>query len=554
MADRGEELLQNRAEKLARLRQRGIDPYPARFPRTHSLNEAVAALKASEPSGDEAKSVAVAGRITSVRRMGKAAFLDIQDGTGRLQAHLRRDILGDGYGLLADLDLGDHLGIEGPLVRTRTGEPTVEAHRITMLSKATRPPPEKWHGLRDVEQRFRQREVDLLSNDEVRARFVLRSRLVEKIRRFLGGRGFIEVETPVLVPVAAGGMARPFVTQHNALSRTLYLRIATELYLKRCIIGGLDRVFEIGRVFRNEGLDFNHNPEYTLLESYQAYADYQDTMEMVETMVSSAARSLLRTTRVTWDGTPIDFRAPWRRLNLRKAIIDCSGIDIEEHADTASLAAAMRALGIAVTQEVSWGRMVDKLLSEKVEPTLVQPTFLVDYPVEMSPLAKRKSDDPRYVERFEAFAGGMEIANAFSELNDPAEQRRRFLDQEELRKLHGGEDFDRLDEAFLDALEHGMPPTGGLGMGIDRLAMLFSGQPTIREVILFPHLSLSQEEVFREVDKIVALQHGAVVDGESAAQEHLSRLTDLVWDGLSDEIRERITREEIRSRVEAYRG
>lgn len=551
MADRGEELLHNRAEKLARLRQRGIDPYPARFPRTHTLKEAAASLKATESSGDGARPVAVAGRITSVRRMGKAGFVDLQDGTGRLQAHLRRDVLGDDYGLLADLDLGDHVGVQGPLLRTRTGEPTVEAHRVTVLSKAMRPPPEKWHGLRDVEQRFRQREVDLLSNDEVRARFVLRSRLVEKIRRFLGGRGFIEVETPVLVPVAAGGMARPFVTQHNALSRTLYLRIATELYLKRCIIGGLDRVFEIGRVFRNEGLDYDHNPEYTLLESYQAYADYEDTMELVETMVSSAARSLLRTERVRWNGTVIDVSVPWRRLNLRKAILDCSGIDIDEQADTASLASRMRALNIPVTQEVSWGRLVDKLLSDKVEPTLVQPTFLVDYPVEMSPLAKRKPDDPRYVERFEAFAGGMEIANAFSELNDPVEQRRRFLEQEELRKLHGDEEFDRMDEAFLDALEHGMPPTGGLGMGIDRLAMLFSGQPTIREVVLFPHLSLSQDEVFREVDQAIRELVGSEPSGTGAKAEAVAARC---AERLPEELRSRITDAEIRSRVEAILG
>jgi lysyl-tRNA synthetase class 2 len=555
VADRGEELLRNRAEKLDRLRRLGIDPYPARYRRTHTMTDALRALRAAERSGQEPARVSIAGRIASVRRMGKAAFLDLQDGTGRMQAHLRRDILGDDYDLLKSLDLADHLGVEGPLLRTNSGEATVEAHRITLLSKALRPPPEKRHGLRDVEQRLRQREVDLLSNDDVRARFVLRSRLVEKIRKFLGGRGFIEVETPVLVPVAAGAMAQPFVTHHNALSRTLYLRIATELYLKRCIIGGLDKVFEIGRVFRNEGLDAYHNPEYTLLESYEAYADYQETMEMVEIMVSGAARSLHHTTRVPWNGAVIDFRAPWRRLNLREALLERSGIDIEEYANVSSLAPRMHALGIEVTQEVSWGRLVDKLLSNTVEPTLIQPTFLVDYPVEMSPLAKRKQDDPRYVERFEAFAGGMELANAFSELNDPQEQRLRFTEQEGLRKQHGNEDFDRLDEAFLLAMEHGMPPTGGLGMGIDRLAMLFSGQSTIREVVLFPHLSLSQDEVFREADKHIALHRAALgIETEHTGEQDLSRLAELVWNDLADEIRERITREEIRSRVEAYNG
>jgi lysyl-tRNA synthetase class 2 len=477
--------------------------------------------------------------------MGQAAFVDLWDGSGKLQAHLRRDLLGEGYGLIKELDLGDFLGVQGPLFRTRTGEATVEAQSVTLLSKALRPPPEKWHGLKDVEQRYRQREVDLLSSEEVRRQFILRSRTVGAVRRFLTGRGFMEVETPILLPVAAGAMARPFVTQHNALDRTLYLRIATELYLKRCVIGGLDRVFEIGRVFRNEGLDARHNPEYTLLECYQAYADYRDVMELVEEMVSNCAQEVLGTTELPWGEQVIDLRPPWPRRDLRQAILEHSSIDIEAHPEAPALARQMRSLGIQVTQEASWGRLVDKLLSETVEPALVQPAFLVDYPREMSPLAKEKREDPRYVERFEAFAGGMELANAFTELNDPQEQRRRFVQQEEMRRLHGDEEFDRLDEEFLLAMEYGMPPTGGLGVGMDRLAMLLTGKSSIREVLLFPHLSWSQTELFRAIDQQIQAASGeAPVDPAALVERVKARL--------SPEVLARTTDAELESRVEGF--
>ncbi len=547
MVDRREEQVQVRRQKLLRLRDAGVDPYPPRFPRTHTTAAALRELKAVEDEGDpgaRSPAVAVAGRVMAQRVMGRTAFLDLRDGAGRLQVQMRRDLLGDAYGLLKDLDLGDILGVEGPVFRTRTGEATVEAHRVMLLSKALRPPPEKWHGLRDVEQRFRQREADLLSNDEVRERFLLRSRVVDAVRRFLVGRGFVEVETPMLVPVPAGAMAQPFVTSHSALDRTLYLRIAIELYLKRCIVGGLERVFEIGRVFRNEGLDADHNPEYTLLESYEAYADYADVMRMVEEMVSTVAQEVLGTTTITWKGQTIELRPPWPRIDLRTALLEHSGVDIAELRDAAALAQRMRELGVPVTQEVSWGRLVDKLLSDKVEPTLVQPAFLVDYPVEMSPLAKTKPDDPTCVERFEAFMGGMEIANAFTELNDPLEQRRRFNEQEELRRRHGDEDFDRLDEDFLTALEYGMPPTGGLGIGIDRLVMVLSGQPSIREVLLFPHLSWSQEELFRAVDQQVAAieADGLPVD----------TLVERVKAALPRELQARITEDQLRSRVATF--
>lgn len=540
-----DEFFQVRSEKLDRLRQQGIDPYPARYQRTHTIKKALVLLAKREANESPAQGrpVSIAGRVTGIRNMGKAAFLDIRDGTGQIQGHLQSDVLGSDFDLLKELDLGDFLGVRGKLIRTRRGEPSVAAQSITLLGKALRPPPEKWHGLQDVQQRFRQREVDLMSNQEVRERFILRSKVVEGIRRFLNNRDFIEVETPILLAVAAGGVAQPFSTEHNALSRTLYLRIATELHLKRCIIGGLDRIFEIGRIFRNEGLDARHNPEFTTLESYQAYSDYNEVMEMVETLVSSLATDLLGGTKIEIGSTTVDLKPPWKRLSLREAILTYAGLDIEEYPDAQSLAAQMRERNVAVTQEDSWGRLVDKLLGDKVEPNLVQPTFLIDYPVEMTPLAKRIPGNPRYVERFEGFINGMEVCNAYSELNDPVEQRRRFEEQEELRKAHGGEDFDRLDEEFLTAVEYGMPPTGGLGMGIDRLMMLLSGQSTIREVVLFPHLSWSQEDIFREVDRRVQeiRAEDAVISSESLYQRLDSELP--------NEVRSRIADGELRSRI-----
>ncbi len=541
-----DEFFQVRSEKLERLRQQGIDPYPARYKRTHTIKKVLELLakRESKPTDTEGRPVSITGRVIAVRNMGKAAFLDIRDGTGQIQGYLQRDVLGDGYDLLKDLDLGDFLGVYGKLTRTRRGEPSVSAQSITLLGKALRPPPEKWRGLQDVQQRFRQREVDLLSNQGVRERFILRSKVVEGIRRFLSNRDFIEVETPILLAVAAGGVAQPLTTQHNALSRTLYLRIATELHLKRCIIGGLDRVFEIGRIFRNEGLDARHNPEFTTLESYQAYTDYNEVMEMVEEMVSTLAMDNLGATQIQVGETSIELKPSWKRLSLREAIITYAGLDIEEYPDAQSLAAQMRERNVAVTQEDSWGRLVDKLLGDKVEPNLIQPTFLMDYPVEMTPLAKRIPGNPRYVERFEGFINGMEVCNAYSELNDPVEQRLRFEEQEELRKDHDGEDFDRLDEEFLTAIEYGMPPTGGLGMGIDRLMMMLSGQTTIREVVLFPHLSWSQEDIFREVDRRI----------QDMRSEDPSITNDTLFNRLSSElpgeVRSRVADGELRSRIE----
>jgi len=492
MARKGGDLLFSRREKFQRLKSRGIDPFPNGYRRTHTIGEAIEAFRLQESrEGSQTRTapVAIAGRIMALRGMGRATFLNIQDASGGVQVHLRRDVLEEDYQLARDLDLGDFLGAQGPLFLTHTGEVTLEANRLVFLAKSLRPLPEKWHGLSDVEMRHRQRYLDLITNQETRRNFRVRSQIISAMRRFLDSQGFIEVETPVLVPVAAGAMAQPFSTHHNALDRDLYLRIATELYLKRLIVGGLDKVYEIGRVFRNEGIDQDHNPEFTLLESYEAYADYKDVMVMVERMVSTVALEVLGTTKVKFGENTIDFAPPWQRLSLREEVHRCTGIDFQEFPDSSVLEDKMRDMGIPVDARSSRGRLIDKLVTFGVEPQLVQPTFLLDYPLEMSPLAKQRLDDHSLVERFEGFAGGMEIANAFSELNDPDEQRRRFLEQEELRrKMKLQEDTDRLDEDYLLALEYGMPPTGGLGMGVDRLAMLLTGQTSIREVILFPQL------------------------------------------------------------------
>ena len=485
------ELFQVRLEKLERIRQRGIEPYPHNYERTHTsaqAEELFAQAEAEQPENARTESVSVAGRIVAFRGMGRASFADLLDGDGHVQVMFRRNSLPDTYEMLDDLDIGDWLGVKGPLFRTRTGQMTVEAQEFTLLCKSLRSLPEKWHGLQDVEIRFRQRYLDLIANPEARRVAVMRSRIVSAIRRFMDGRGFIEVETPTLVPIAAGGMAHPFITHHNMLGSDLYLRIATELHLKRLIVGGLERVYEIGKIFRNEGLDLTHNPEFTSMESYEAFADYNDVMEMVEQMVYGVAQEVLGTAIVEFDGERIDFTPPWPRLSLREQIEHHSGIDFLEHPDIESMKSVMAEIGIDVSHQMSWPGLMDKLISSRVEDTLRQPCFLVDYPVGMSPLAKKKADSPLLVERFEGFVAGMEICNAFTELNDPVDQRQRFEEQETLRTQFAGEETDRLDEDFLVAIEHGMPPTGGLGIGIDRLTMLFSGHKTIREVVLFPQM------------------------------------------------------------------
>ena len=483
--------MENRVTKLARIRANGLDPYPARFHRTFDSATATALfeeLEETDPPDERLQNVSLAGRITSMRTMGKAAFLDLQDASGSIQALLRQNNLEDGFDLLKDLDIGDHLGVRGNLIRTRTGQVTIDALELTVTAKGMRPLPEKYHGLRDVETRYRQRYLDLIANqEEVMPVFVLRSKVGRGIRRFLDDRGFLEVDTPILVPVASGAHAKPFVTHHNALDQQLYLRIATELYLKRLIIGGFDKVYEIGRVFRNEGIDQDHNPEFTLLESYEAYADYNDIMEMVEQMVSTIAIEVNGSTKVAIGDDVIDFAPPWQRVSLREELEKRSGIDLESYNDDA-LRQKAGEVGIDTKVLESRGRLIDKLLSTFVEPHLIQPTFVLDYPEEMSPLAKAKPDSPGYVERFEAFAFGMEIANSYSELNDPKVQRERFEAQAQIQRLYENEEVDRQDDDFLIAMEYGMPPTGGLGIGIDRLVMLLVGQSSIRDVLLFPQM------------------------------------------------------------------
>ena len=385
-------LVRARLEKLERLRARGVDPYPSSYRRTHTARQARDLFESLDPSDADRRTgpVSVAGRITALRRMGRATFVDLLDGSGTIQVLFRKNALPDSYDVLPDLDIGDWLGVTGPVFNTRTGQTSVDAQDFSLLCKSMRPLPEKWHGLTDVEARFRQRYLDLISNDEARRVAVLRARTVSALRRWMDGRGFLEVETPVLVPVAAGAMAHPFVTHHNALDRDLYLRIAHELYLKRLIVGGLEKVYEIGKVFRNEGVDLEHNPEFTMMESYEAYADYGDVMRMVEELVSDLARELLGTTVVELDGEPIDLAPPWARVSLREEAIRQTGIDFLQHTTVGSLQAEMEAAGIDVTRQSSWGGLVDKLISTSVEPTLTQPTFLVDYPVATSPLAKRK--------------------------------------------------------------------------------------------------------------------------------------------------------------------
>jgi lysyl-tRNA synthetase class 2 len=479
-----DELIAQRKEKLERLRAAGIDPYPPRFNRTHTATEAAQLT----PEEGEGPSVTVAGRVTAMRGMGKASFLDLRDGTGRIQAYAKTENIGaESYAMLKDIDLGDFLGVTGHLFRTKTGEPTVEVSEYTVLAKSLRPPPEKWHGLQDVEARYRQRYLDLMANPDVRRIFEIRSGVISGIRRYLDNRGYIEVETPVLQSVAGGAAARPFTTHHNTLDRDFHLRISLELYLKRLVIGGFDRVYELGRIFRNEGVSTKYNPEFTMLESYEAYADYNDVMAMVEEMVFGIANDLLGTPHVQNGDDIIDFTPPWPRLPLAQAVKERCGVDIERLRDTGELARATADSGVHVEPAWARGKLIDELVTAHVEPYLVQPTFLVDYPIELSPLAKRKPGADHLVERFEVFICGREAGNAYTELNDPIDQRERFVEQALLRAA-GDDEAEVVDEDFLVALEHGMPPAGGLGIGIDRLVMAIAGVSSIREVILFPAL------------------------------------------------------------------
>ena len=487
MPSKFEDINEQRKQKVERLRTSGVDPYPHRFEQTHTAQDVVKQLEAQESSQAKATPVSVAGRIMALRKMGKASFIDIRDGSGKIQLLIQTGNFNEAeLAVFKELDIGDIIGVKGTVLRTRTGEPTITVTGFTLLSKSLRPLPEKWHGLSDIEIRYRQRYIDLIANAEVKDFFKMRTKIVTAMRQFLDGRGFIEVETPVLQSAAGGALAAPFITHHNALDRDLFLRIATELHLKRLIVGGFDKVYEIGRTFRNEGIDTEHNPEFTMLESYEAYADYTDVMAMVEQMISFIAQQVLGTTDVKFADNVVKLAPPWRRVTLRDAIKEYTSIDFVVYPTAEGLREKMRSMKMDVDPQKNWPKLVDELL-KNIRPKFIQPTFVYDYPVSMSPLAKNKPGEDRVVERFQFYYGALEGGNAYSELNDPVLQRQRFVEQ--MQERHGS-DAEKwtIDEDFLTALEYGMPPTGGLGIGIDRLVMLLTNQPSIRDVILFPQL------------------------------------------------------------------
>jgi lysyl-tRNA synthetase class 2 len=476
-------LLAERRAKLERWREAGIEPFPHSFPGREPIAGVRAAHEGLEDGEETESRHTIAGRVMARRGHGKAAFIDLRDGTGQIQLHSREDVVGEeAHARLLEVDLGDFIGVEGVAFKSRRGELSLRVETWIPLAKSLRPLPDKHSGLSDVETRFRHRELDLIANPEVLERFKIRAATIAEVRRWLDERGFIEVETPVLQPIYGGALARPFTTHHNALDRDLYLRIATELYLKRCVIGGIERVYELGKDFRNEGISPKHNPEFTMIEWYEAYADYEDAARRLEELVATVAEKVLGKAEIERDGRSIDLSPPWHRITMREAILEHTGVDLDERPSREELATAA---GAEASDDAGWGKLVDQLFSKRVEPQLIEPTFIIDYPVELSPFAKRHRSKEGLVERWEAFMGGVEIANAFTELNDPDEQRRRFAQQAE--ELHRGDaDAQPHDEEFLRALEQGMPPTAGVGLGIDRLVMMLTGAPTLREVVLFP--------------------------------------------------------------------
>ena len=505
-----EELVQTRLEKLQRIREMGKDPFAIEQYERHASikldgreesvepfsSHMIAAFEEHEPKDESAAPVEinarVAGRVVSLRLMGKAAFAHIQDGKGRIQIYLKQDELGEDYELVRLLDLGDFIGADGFVFRTRTGEVTIHAKAITMLAKSIRPIPfgkekgeQHWYGLQDVEQRYRQRHVDLITNHDSRDTFEKRSRIIRAIREFYDNRGYLEVETPVLQLVAGGAAAKPFLTYHNALEHEFKLRISLELYLKRLIVAGFERVYEMGRVFRNEGLSPRHSPEYTLLESYEAYAQLEDVMDLVEELFRHICRTIYGTTSFEYQGETIDLAGPWRRLPMLAGIEQYAGVKPEAFATLESALEAMRGLGLPTENEHMVGGIIEKIHERFTQPNLTQPTFITDFPIETSPLAKKSPDDPSLTRRFETYFAKQETANAFSEINDPLDQRERFEEQMKMRAA-GDEEAHPMDEDFLHALEYGMPPTGGLGIGIDRLVMVFCNETNLRDVILFP--------------------------------------------------------------------
>ncbi len=486
---RGDQELE-RVSKMNAIRDLGVDPYGTRFERSHNTMTLKEQYSSLETGQEGTGVVAVAGRIVSVRSHGKTSFVNLSDVYGSVQVYFRKDVLGDdGFALLKNCDLGDIIGVSGNMFRTKTGELTVGASSLTFLSKSLHPMPEKWHGLKDVEIRYRQRYIDLIAEEDSRNTFIKRSLMIAAIRNYLNSNGFYEVETPCMSNIAGGAAARPFVTHHNALDVDLYLRIATELHLKRCIVGGLEKVYELGRLFRNEGVSTKHNPEFTTIEIYEAYSDYHGMMALVENIISAVAQRLGSGDVITYQGKEICIKTPFERLTMNDAFLKYGGVSLADLRDASKAPEIAAKLKLPYKPGEEVGHFIEKVFDAVVETNLQQPVFIIDYPVEISPLAKKKKEDPLLTDRFELFINGFEVANAFSEINDPLDQRERFEYQMKL-KDHGDEEAHPLDEDFLCALEYGMPPTGGIGIGIDRLAMLFTDSSSIRDVILFPAMKL----------------------------------------------------------------
>ncbi|RNB77830.1 lysine--tRNA ligase [Brevibacillus nitrificans] len=484
------ELLQVRHDKMDQLREWGFDPFGKKFEMTHHADEIIKAFadKSKEELEAEEHIVTIAGRLMAKRAMGKASFAQLLDRSGQIQIYVRQDTIGEELHKVFDLsDIGDLIGVKGVVFKTKTGELSVKAKELTYLTKSLRPLPEKYHGLKDIETRYRKRYVDLIVNPEVRDTFIARSRILTSMRRYLDNLGYLEVETPTLHAIAGGASARPFITHHNALDMQLYMRIAIELHLKRLIVGGLEKVYEIGRVYRNEGISTRHNPEFTMIELYEAYADYKDIMKLTEELIAHIAQEVLGTMKIQYQGNEIDLTPQWRRVHMVDLIKDELGVDFWKEMTDDEARALAKEHGVQVEPHHTFGHVVNEFFEQKLEHTLIQPTFVYGHPVAISPLAKKNEQDPRFTDRFELFIVAREHANAFTELNDPIDQRERF-EAQLLEKEAGNDEAHEMDDDFIEALEYGMPPTGGLGIGIDRLVMLLTNSPSIRDVLLFPHM------------------------------------------------------------------
>ncbi|MFE7064928.1 lysine--tRNA ligase [Sutcliffiella sp. NPDC057660] len=479
-----------RREKLQKHRDKGLDPFGTRFERTNDSKQLIAEYGDIEKEELDTKeiSVTIAGRIMTKRGKGKAGFAHIQDLTGQIQLYIRKDAVGDdAYEIFNSADIGDIVGVTGMIFKTKVGELSIKVTSFELLTKALRPLPEKYHGLKDVEQRYRQRYLDLITNPESKETFIARSKIIQAMRRYLDDHGYLEVETPMMHSIAGGASARPFITHHNTLDMTLYMRIAIELHLKRLIVGGLEKVYEIGRVFRNEGVSTRHNPEFTMIELYEAYADYNDIMNLTENLIAHIAKEVLGSTKVMYADTEVDLTPQWKRLHMADAVKEATGVDFWQQMTDEEAHALAKEHGIQVTEHMQFGHILNEFFEQKVEETLIQPTFIYGHPVEISPLAKKNAEDPRFTDRFELFIVGREHANAFTELNDPIDQKERFEAQLK-EKEQGNDEAHEMDHDFIEALEYGMPPTGGLGIGIDRIVMLLTNSPSIRDVLLFPQM------------------------------------------------------------------